>query len=268
MIRKLGSLGNLARRNSLAGITSLFKDKDKDKDGDGDKKKKKNKKGAKAEASQASVSHVTAELDRNDWTVSGPDMNGLTPAAKLARQHTLKSNAEAAARAKERAEKEKEASAAVAAANDALAKANAAASRANGNANGQAGVPAWDKSTTTRNGATSPRSGTMKIAEDGTRVLQEDDDDESEDGHFGSSQGHQYYNAEGWEDDEDWDAEIQEQEEDLTIRQGLQRASLEEQDEVEPWAVDVRRSAERIRQPMKGILKSMSFFRIRSRVPF
>lgn len=259
MIRKLGSLGNLARRNSLAGITSLFKDKDKDKEGEGDKKKKK-KKGAKAEASQASVSHVTAELDRNDWTVTGADMNGLTPAAKLARQHTLKSNAEAAARAKEKADKE--ASAAVTAANDALAKANAAASRANGNANGQAGVPAWDKNTMGRNGATSPRSGTVKIAEDGTRILQEDDDDESEDGHYGS-QGHQYYNAEGWEDDEDWDAELQEQEEDVTIRQGLQRASLDERDEIEPWAVDVRRSVERVKQPMKGILKSMSFPLIR-----
>ncbi|KAF6765908.1 hypothetical protein DFP72DRAFT_884 [Ephemerocybe angulata] len=253
MIRKLGSLGNLARRNSLAGITSLFKDKDKDKEGGEESKgkKKKAKKGAKAEASEASVSHVTAELDRGggDWTV-GTDMNGLTPAAKLARQHTLKSNAEAAARAKEKAErveKEREASAA----SDALAKANA--SRANG-VNG-AGVPTWDKNTSTRNGAVSPRSGSVKIAEDGTRVLQEDDEDESEDGHYGSAQGHQYYNAEGWEDDEDWDVEGQEPEEDVTIRQGLQRASLDENNDVEPWAVDIRRSVERARQPARGILK-------------
>lgn len=69
MIRKLGSMGNLARRNSLAGITSLFKDKkDKNKDGDDSKKdkdkKKKDKKGGKGDASMASVSHATAELDR------------------------------------------------------------------------------------------------------------------------------------------------------------------------------------------------------------
>ena len=59
MIRKLGSMGRFSERNSLAGITSLFKDKDK--------------KGS---------------------------ANGLSPAAELARQHTLKSNAEAAAQAK------------------------------------------------------------------------------------------------------------------------------------------------------------------------
>lgn len=254
MIRKLGSLGNIARRNSLAGITSLFKDKDKE--GDSKDKKKKSKKGAKAEASVASVSHVTAELDRGDWTV-GTDMNGLTPAAKLARQHTLKSNAEAAARAKERAERE--ATAAAAAASDALAKANAAAAaakaRGNGEANGAAGVPTWDKNTATR--AASPKSGgSIRIAEDGTRVLLEDDEEESEDGHYGSSHGHQYYNAEGWEDDEDW--EVGEPEEDVTIRQGLERTSLDENNDVEPWAVDVRRSVERAKVPAKGILKCMS----------
>jgi len=266
MIRKLGSLGNIARRNSLAGITSLFKDKDKDRDGgagsSGEKeKKKKGKKGAKAEASVASVSHVTAELDRStgDWT-AGADMNGLTPAAKLARQHTLKSNAEAAQRAKEKADREAaQASAAAAAANDALAKANAAAAARGkggpGNGNPAAGVPAWDKNTTTRNGAVSPRSGSIKIAEDGTRVLMEDDDDESEDGHYGSSShGHQYYNADGWDDDEDWEGDGADgEEEDSTIRQELQRTSL---DEVEPWATDIRRSVERTKKPTKGILKS------------
>lgn len=265
MIRKLGSLGNLARRNSLAGITSLFKDKDKDKDGGSESKdkKKKGKKGAKAQASEASVSHVTAELDRSaDWTV-GTDMNGLTPAAKLARQHTLKSNAEAAARAKA----EKEASAAATAANEALAKANDAATRANATAgsatgsgaNGAAGVATWDKNTATRNGAVSPRSGgTVKINEDGSRVFVEDDDEESEDGHYGSSHGHQYYNAEGWEDDEDWEVDGAD-EEDVTIRQGLQRTSLDDNNDVEPWAVDVRRSVERTRVPSRGILKSMCF---------
>lgn len=50
----------LARRNSLAGIMSLFKDKEKkEKEKDGDGKQNKSK-GVKAEAS---VSQVTAETD-------------------------------------------------------------------------------------------------------------------------------------------------------------------------------------------------------------
>ncbi|EAU93245.2 hypothetical protein CC1G_11227 [Coprinopsis cinerea okayama7 len=242
MIRKLGSLGNLARRNSLAGITSLFKDKDKD--GDRDRKgKKKDKKGAKAEASEASVSHVTAELDRSgDWSTSA-DLNGLTPAAKLARQHTLKSNAEAAAKAKA----EKEAAAAAAS--------NGSTVNGTGGINGTAvGVPAWDKNTATRNGVPSPTQPGpgIHINEDGTRVLVEEDEEESDDGHYASSHGHQNYNTDGWDDD-DWDADP---EEDVTIRQGLQRASLDSNDEVEPWAVDVRRSIERTKMPKKGILKN------------
>ncbi|THH06506.1 hypothetical protein EW146_g9589, partial [Bondarzewia mesenterica] len=92
VIRKLGSIGKLARRNSIAGITSLFKDK-KDKEDAENSKKGKKKKGGKGEAAQASISHVTAELDRSssEWNA---ELNGLSPAAKLARQHTLKSNAE------------------------------------------------------------------------------------------------------------------------------------------------------------------------------
>jgi hypothetical protein len=99
VIRKLGSIGKLARRNSLAGITSLFKDKkNKDDAGESSGKKGKKKRGEKGEAAEASVSHVTAELDRtsSEWSA---ELNGLSPAAKLARQHTLKSNAEAAAKA-------------------------------------------------------------------------------------------------------------------------------------------------------------------------
>jgi len=88
-------MAKLTRRNSLAGITSLFKEK-KDKEEDGSKSKKK-KKGGKSSAAEASVSHVTAELDSSEWST---ELNGLTPAARLARQHTLKTNAEAAAKAK------------------------------------------------------------------------------------------------------------------------------------------------------------------------
>ncbi len=76
VIRKLGSIGKLARRNSLAGITSLFKDKkDKDDAGESDGKKGKKKRGGKGEAAEASVSHVTAELDRpsSEWNA---ELNG------------------------------------------------------------------------------------------------------------------------------------------------------------------------------------------------
>ncbi len=242
MIRKLGSMGRLARRNSLAGITSLFKDKEKDKDGDKKGKKKDKKGSAKGEASEASVSHVTAELDRSssDWNVAG-EMSGLSPAAKLARQHTLKSNAEAAAKAKAQQEAE-------------------AAANANANAvkvNGSSGVAAWEKNTTTRQGSTSPVKGAgMRVNEDGTKVLVEEDEEDSEDGHYGRQAGPSDH-IEGWEDDDDWGEG--EEEEDVTIRQGLERVSMDDeyeyQEDPEPWAVDVRRSVERTRTPAKGILK-------------
>lgn len=251
MIRKLGSMGKLARRNSLAGITSLFKDKDKNKDKDGDKDKKGKKKdkdgsksgaGAKGEASEASVSHVTAELDRassGDWTV-GTDMNGLSPAAKLARQHTLKSNAEAAARAKAQQE---------------AAASSAAEPKVNG-VNG-AGVPTWDRNTATRQGSVSPvkGGGGVRVSEDGTRVLVEDDD-ESDDGHYNGPQpAGQGFHADGWDEDDDWDGDG-DGDEDTTIRVGLERTSLDDgYEEPEPWAVGVRRSEEKARKPAKGILK-------------
>ncbi|PIL30762.1 hypothetical protein GSI_06930 [Ganoderma sinense ZZ0214-1] len=237
VIRKLGSIGKLARRNSLAGITSLFKDK-KDKDGEeegggGSGKKSKKKKGEKAAAAEASVSHVTAELDRSEWS-SNPEMAGLSPAARLARQHTLKSNAEAAARAKAEAE----------------ARVAAQAQAVN--------VPTtWEKNTTSRQGEGSPAKigSSSKVNENGMRVVVEHDDSDS-----GSEGGHDNhapnYSIEGWEDDEDW-GEAHE-EEDITIRQALDSASLEEDEDMEPWAINVRRSVERTRKPAKGILKNGS----------
>ena len=267
MIRKLGAMGKLARRNSLAGITSLFKDKDKERDGD-KKGKKKDKKGpfsSKGEASVASVSHVTAELDRmgggSDWSVDS-DMNGLSPAAKLARHHTLKSNAEAAAKAK--ATQEAEAAAAAAATVEASSKVNGI--------NGSAGVPTWDRNTTTRQGSLSPVKGNggIRINEDGTRTFIEEDDEDSDDGHYRGQlhSGNQSFpNPDGWDDDEDWDLDG-DGDEDVTIRVGIdQKVIISEDDKYEygkfqqqpldeePWAMDVRRSAERTRKPAKGILK-------------
>jgi hypothetical protein len=258
MIRKLGSMGRLARRNSLAGITSLFKDK-KDKDNDsedgangaGSKKDKKKNKGGKAEASQASVSHVTAELDRTttgDWSV-GNEMSGLSPAAKLARQHTLKSNAEAAAR-----------------------KAALEAQAAEKNAKHVNGTPvptAWEKNTTTRQGSTSPVKGGagVRVTEDGTRVLVEDDDDSASDdgtadGHYGPRDG-----GPGWDEeiDDEWDEGDDgygDGDEDVTIRVGLEQTSLVDDgdDVVGRWAMNVRRSVEKARKPAKGILKRTFYF--------
>ncbi|OCH94225.1 hypothetical protein OBBRIDRAFT_832049 [Obba rivulosa] len=236
VIRKLGNIGKLARRNSLAGITSLFKDKkDKDKDGDDGKK---GKKGEKGTAAEASVSHATAELDRSDWT-AGADLAGLSPAARLARQHTLKSNAEAAAKAKA----EQEARAAAAAAAAAQQQADPA-------------LPTtWEKNTTSRQ-ANDPLklARAARVHEDGMRVIVEDDDSDSDDGKSDGDHQHHHYNADGWDDDEDW-GEGQD-EEDVTIRAGLEQAHLDDGgEEMEPWAINVRRSIEKTRRPTKGILK-------------
>lgn len=238
VIRKLGSIGKLARRNSLAGITSVFKGSKKEKEeGEAADKKGKKKKGEKAEAAEASVSYLTAEQDRasNEW---GPELSGLSPAAKLARQHTLKSNAEAAARAKQ----EEEAKAAAAA---------AAAARANAGP-----VPeTWEKNTTTRQGDSPGRNGAYRVNEEGMRVIVEDEDSGS-DGESNHQHDHSAV-TEGWEED-DWDRA--EDEEDMTIRQSLERTEIGDEEDVEPWAIDVRRSVERTRQPARGILKRTFIF--------
>ncbi|BGP26403.1 hypothetical protein Rt10032_c11g4640 [Rhodotorula toruloides] len=91
MIRKLGQMGKLARRNSLMGLTKAFK-KDKGKDDEsaverdvnggrflGGKKDKK-----KAGAADASVSHATAEYD-----FSSAQSSTMSPAAALARKQQL-----------------------------------------------------------------------------------------------------------------------------------------------------------------------------------
>ena len=238
MIRKLGSMGNLARRNSLAGITSLFKNKNKE-GGDeaGGSKKDKKKKSGKGVVAEASVSHVTAELDRSsDWNV-GSEMSRLSPAAWLARQHTLKSNAEAAARAKAQQE-------------------SAASVQHDVDATVVPGT--WEKNTATRGERSPARAGGVaRVNEDGTRVLVEDDDSGSDDGsgegtYDGHHQGHSI--AEGWDDDDDWGDGTDDQ--DVTIRVGIERTHLDEENEAtETWGTSVRRSVERIRAPKKGILK-------------
>ena len=223
VIRKLGNIGKLTRRNSLAGITSLFKDK-KDKEGEEGKSKKKGKKGAKAEASEASVSHATVEVDHSEWSA---ELNGLTPAARLARQHTLRSNAEAAERAKVEAQK-----------------------------NAITTPPAWEKNTSNRQGdlANGPVSG------DGTRPV--DDDSDSDDEKFGvPSNNHVRQDSlDGWDDNEDWGEG--EDDEEITIRGGVDSIDLNRDEDMEPWAIGLRRSVEKTRIPARGILKRAGVYRV------
>lgn len=233
MIRKLGSMGKLARRNSLAGITSLFKDRDKNKAKDD---RKGNKKGGKGEASEASISHVTAELDRMgaDWSA---DMKGLSPAAKLARQHTLKTNAEAAARAKATQEATK----------------SVAPPPSNGIHN-EEGVS--DVSTTSGLRSSGKSKGGLSLNEDCVRMPVESNDGGSDECGDVPQQAGQNVFSDDWDDDEVWE-EGEEVDEDMTIRVGLERRSLDDchSEDHEPWAINIRRSLERARRPTKGILK-------------
>jgi hypothetical protein len=113
----------------LAGISKIFKDKPKDEDAALPEKeiRKAEKKQAKqdkkdrkkASAAPATVSHATVEQDK---PINDDDraLAGLSPAAKLARQHTLRSKAE-----QQKAQAEK----------------------------ARTGEPTWDNNTQTRNTA-------------------------------------------------------------------------------------------------------------------
>lgn len=85
MIRKLGQMGKLARRNSMMSLTKAFKSKDKEEQDpsaptkDELKQLKKDKK--KGVPVSASVSHATAEVE------SSSSLSGMSPAAALARKH-------------------------------------------------------------------------------------------------------------------------------------------------------------------------------------
>jgi hypothetical protein len=147
MIRKMGSIGKLARRNSLMGISRIFKDKPKDEDAGLPEKVEKSgsilgfkKKGKKAEAAPATVSRSVAEVDRGD------DVLGLSPAAQLARQHTARSKAEASKRAEE------------------ARKRNGAKRGVSPEMGGASGEPTWDRNTTTRIGQTSAASAAAAAA--------------------------------------------------------------------------------------------------------
>lgn len=129
MIRKMGSLGKLARRNSLMGISKIFKDKPKDEDAPIPEKQGmlsfKKKSGHKADLAPTTLSPAHVErVSEDDDRV----LDGLSPAAQLARQHTVRSKAEAAKR-------------------EAEAKRRSTAS----DFAGPTGEPTWDTNTVNRN---------------------------------------------------------------------------------------------------------------------
>lgn len=81
MIRKLGQMGKLARRNSLMSLTKAFKGKDKDGD-DAPEPKASKKDKKKGQVATATTSHVTAEIESSHTA-------GMSPAAALAKKHQL-----------------------------------------------------------------------------------------------------------------------------------------------------------------------------------
>ncbi|GAA6063310.1 hypothetical protein JCM10212_006720 [Sporobolomyces blumeae] len=94
MIRKLGQMGKLARRNSLMGLTKAFKKDKKDDQDDGDARDGGKKDKKKSGASVASVSHATAEAD------SLSHSPGMSPAAALAKRQQAHYAEQEAAEAK------------------------------------------------------------------------------------------------------------------------------------------------------------------------
>lgn len=226
------------------GISSVFKgkkDKDKDKeraesDGEapteaGDKKKSKFKNPLKARKAEVSVSHATAELEAGGSSSLGSDeLAGLSPAAKLVRQHTLRTRAADEARAK--AEQER---------------------RSEDTTHSQT-PSTWEKNTATR-GGTLARKPVNEVG-----GWNGDEDDFSEDGSTFDGHRHQPP-AQDWRDPADFEDSDEEQEygdgfdeEDETVRLEGHHDEVDPADE--PWAVGVRRSVERTRVPTRGILKN------------
>jgi hypothetical protein len=127
----LSSFQKMNAKIRLAGISKIFKDKPKDEDAPIPEKdvKKAEKKQAKqdkkdrkkASAAPATISHTTVEQDK---PINDDDraLAGLSPAAKLARQHTLRSKAEQKAQSQ-------------------------------GQGEARTGEPTWDNNTQTRNTA-------------------------------------------------------------------------------------------------------------------
>jgi hypothetical protein len=238
-------MGKLARRSSIAGITRLFKNDEKkkrpdDAASDDEDEEHYSTPTSKSRRAEASVSHTTVEFEKGAF--GGEELKGLSPAARLARQHTLKSKAADDARAKELAEKrEREQS-----------------------AQNDTNVPlAWDRGTTKRAG---PSSRPTIISETGQPVLVEDDtgsDDDHHDVDTDTLRRDQFQlhrtsaPADDLSDDDSGPFD-----EDVTVRLGsldlsgssAHRASGEEvEDDASQWGVWRSRRQD---TPIKGILRS------------
>lgn len=231
------------------GISKIFKDKPSDEDaalpmkkestGFSLGKKKKNAKeakNAKAEAAPATISTISAEVDR-DVGLGDDDraLAGLSPAAKLARQHTLRSKAKDVKGDQE------------------------VRRRTDSQTSTRTGEPAWDNNTTTRNnqaqqvqqssaardlsaGATVPKGST------GPEVLHVTPGRTSTVVHAVNVSEHEY--------DSDDDSSDGETVEDVTVQVGkvrLSDSSTADREFREAWG---NAYIDRNAVPRKGILKS------------
>jgi hypothetical protein len=233
MIRKIGSMGKIARRSSIAGITRLFKDKERKNKGEFDEEDE-NARGSKGSAAETRVTTATAELDRMSSGMD--DVQGLSPAAQLVRQHTMKSKAQEDARL-------------------------AAQQRRSQESGAEDGMPVtWDRGTAKR-GASGVR--TPIVNENGNHIFAEEDEDSysgSDDDDNVTFRGHDHRVPETLTsvpehvDDED---DFQD-DEDVTVRMGdidLHGNLSPEDHEGDTSVWEVSRPNHQLK-PAKGILRS------------
>lgn len=241
-------MGKIARRSSIAGITRLFKDKDRKKKGnelddDGSDNDVGRGRSAKGSVAETRVTAAVAELDRT--SSNSEDLKGLSPAAQLVRQHTLKNKAQEDARAQALAMQQHQR-----------------------NAHEQADEdvpPTWDRGTAKRNGSSNRPP---LVTQNGSHLFVEDEDsysgsDDEDDVTF---RGHEQRLSDTLAavpehgDDDDDDDELQ-GEEDLTLRmgsldfQGSQPSANDYWESPQPWD-SVRPNPDL--KPQKGILRSES----------
>jgi hypothetical protein len=236
MIRKIGSMGKIARRSSIAGITRLFKDKDRKKknglDDDDDIAR-----GSKGSAAETRVTTAIAELDR--MSAGLDDMQGLSPAAQLVRQHTMRSKAQEDARLQALVVQQRQ-------------------SQDGGNEE----MPAtWDRGTAKRGGGNRP----TLVNENGAHLFSEEEEDSysgSDDDDDVTFRGHEHRLSETLtsvpeheDDDDDFHGD-----EDITVRIGDldlqgQQSPTEGYYENDAPAWDMSRPNHQLK-PAKGILRS------------
>lgn len=213
------------------GISRIFKDKPRDgEDGPlpevqkGDKKsrkeRKKAEKAAAKSASSTTISRAHAESDRREPS-DDRTLAGLSPAAKLARQHTLRSKAEA----------------------EAQAAAKRAAAAADAKATGE---PTWDHNTTTRH-AQDQNGQVSSFGTAGQSMRGQFQDDEWD------GRGPRVY---GQEEYDSADSSEGETVDDMTVRMGGVSVA-EEADYDYSWGTSYR---DRHAKPSRGILKGELIF--------